>query len=47
MLLDGLAWKLLAVLPNALKWLAILLVFVNVRSFPFSWHCEYDCFELW
>ena len=27
-------------LPNALKWLAIFLVLLNVRSFPLAWHSQ-------
>jgi hypothetical protein len=46
MLLDGLTWKLFAALPNVLKWTAVLLVLVNVRSFPFLWHSEHHSFDL-
>jgi hypothetical protein len=36
MVLDAVAHAL----PGALKWTAIVLVLLNVRSFPFAWHCE-------
>jgi hypothetical protein len=33
--------RLLAFLPSVFKYTALLLVLLNVRSFPLSWHRQY------
>jgi hypothetical protein len=38
MVLDGLASRAFSVLPGALKWTALLVLALNVRSFPLAWH---------
>jgi hypothetical protein len=35
---DGLAGRLLALLPSVFKYTALFLLAVNIRSLPSSWH---------